>query len=208
MKNTDFIAMIGDIARKDMVKTGVLASLTIAQAILESGWGRSDLAVTGNNLFGMKATSAWTGKTYTTETNECYDGVNMERVEAVFRAYDSWEESIADHSALFSASRYKKVVGETDYKVACVEVKNAGYATDPSYPTKLISIIEQYNLHEYDVVADDEVVQEHWAKPYENMLLSRGLITTAKTLDESPTWGELAVVTCKILGLIEVNKDD
>ncbi len=150
MSNTDFLALLGGLAREDMKKTGVLASLTIAQGILESGWGKSQLATKANNLFGIKATSTWTGKTYTVETNECFDGVNMTRVEAVFRAYDSWAGSIFDHSALFSAKRYEKVVGETDYKKACQAVKDAGYATDPNYPSKLIALIEQHKLYEFD----------------------------------------------------------
>lgn len=203
MTNSEFIALIGELARNDMVQTGVLASLSIAQAILESGWGKSDLAATGNNLFGMKATSSWVGKVYSAQTKECYDGANMVTITASFKAYASWEESIADHSTLFvNASRYAKVVGETDYKVACQEVKNAGYATDPNYPEKLISLIEQYKLYEYDVVVEEESV-EHWARPFENTLLKRGIITTVKNLDEPPTRGELSVIMCKMLDLME-----
>ena len=69
----------------------------------------------------------------------------------MFRAYDSWEESIADHSAFLTGfSRYKAVIGETDYKEACQAIWAAGYATDPNYPSKLINIIEMYGLSEYD----------------------------------------------------------
>lgn len=201
--NKEFLNILGEMARIDMKKTDVLASLTIAQGILESGWGKSDLAVTGKNLFGMKVSSSWFGKVYNATTKECYDGENVVVTTADFKAYDSWEDSVADHSALFvNASRYDKVVGETDYKVACHEVKNAGYATDPDYPNKLISIIELYRLYDFDVVAEAESV-EHWAKPFENTLLNRGIITTAKNLDEPPTRGEMSVIICQILGLIE-----
>lgn len=155
MTNKEFLATMGNYARADMALTGVLASMTIAQAILESGWGKSGLAIGGCNLFGIKATSAWQGKVYSTETNECYDGVNLVRVDACFKAYSNWGESIADHSALITKSaRYAKVVGETNYKVACQEIKNAGYATDPAYPAKLITLIEQHKLYEYDVKTD------------------------------------------------------
>ncbi|MFI3253534.1 MAG: glycoside hydrolase family 73 protein [Eubacteriales bacterium] len=152
----NFIGRLGELARVDMAESGVLASLTIAQGILESGWGKSELASQAKALFGIKATSAWTGETYAVETNECYDGVNLERVEAVFRAYDSWGESVKDHSALFSATRYAKVIGEKDYKKACRAVKEAGYATDPDYPTKLIDLIERYQLYEYDEIKEEE----------------------------------------------------
>lgn len=136
-----FIERVGALAAADMKKSGVLASLTIAQAILESGWGKSGLTVKANALFGIKAGTSWKGRVYSTKTQECYDGVNFTTVTALFRAYDSWEESVEDHSALLTgAARYKAVVGERDYKTACRAIKAAGYATDPNYPDKLIQI--------------------------------------------------------------------
>ena len=146
-----FIERVGALAAADMQKSGVLASLTIAQAILESGWGKSGLTVKANALFGIKAGTSWKGRVYSTKTQECYDGVTFTTVTALFRAYDSWEESVADHSALLTgAARYKAVVGERDYKTACRAIKAAGYATDPKYPDKLIQIIESYGLTAYD----------------------------------------------------------
>lgn len=92
------------------------------------------------------------GKVYCKDTKECYDGVNLVAVKSeAFRAYDSWEESVTDHSAFLKANkRYKEVIGETDYKKACNAIKAAGYATDPEYANKLIEIIEQYKLTEFD----------------------------------------------------------
>lgn len=146
-----FIAKVGKLARADMTKSGVLASLTIAQAILESGWGKSGLTAKANALFGIKAGSSWKGKVYSAKTQECYDGVSYTTITALFRAYDSWQESICDHSALLTGlRRYKTVVGENDYKKACVAIKAAGYATDPTYSDKLINIIETYGLNKYD----------------------------------------------------------
>ena len=125
-----FIERVGALAAADMQKSGVLASLTIAQAILESGWGKSGLTVKANALFGIKAGTNWKGRVYSAKTQECYDGVNFTTVTALFRAYDSWEESVADHSALLTgAARYKAVIGERDYKTACRAIKAAGYAT-------------------------------------------------------------------------------
>lgn len=151
----NFIKKVGAFASADMKKSGVLASLTVAQAILESGWGASELATIGKALFGIKATKTWKGKVYCKDTKECYDGVNLVDVKnAAFRAYDSWEESVEDHSAFLKANkRYKEVIGETDYKKACEAIKAAGYATDPDYVEKLVKLIEDYELTEFDGVA-------------------------------------------------------
>ena len=147
----DFIAKVGAMASADMKRSNVLASLTLAQAILESGWGTSALAMKANALFGIKADSRWNGKTYSIATKECYDGVNFVTVNAKFRAYSSWEQSIADHSAFLAASsRYAAVIGEKNYKKACIAIHKAGYATDPGYADKLIKIIETYGLTAYD----------------------------------------------------------
>lgn len=79
-----FIERVGALAAADMQKSGVLASLTIAQAILESGWGKSGLTVKGNALFGIKAGTSWTGAVYSGKTQECYDGVTFTTVTGLF----------------------------------------------------------------------------------------------------------------------------
>ncbi len=155
MSNESFMNTLGAMAREDMKSTGVLASLTVAQGILESGWGKSELATCANNLFGIKKGSGWTGDVYTVYTKEFVEELatgNLEEVtvSAEFRVYEDYSGAVADHSALFLASRYAKVLGERDYTQACVAVQEAGYATDPSYSAKLISLIEQYCLYEYD----------------------------------------------------------
>ena len=149
-----FIEEVGPIAAADMRNSGVPASLTVAQAILESGWGASGLAVRANNLFGIKAGTTWTGRVYSADTKECYDGKAFETVKAMFRAYSGWAESIADHSAVLTAPRYAAVIGAADYKEACRAVQAGGYATDPAYAEKLIRIIEKYGLTVYDGEAD------------------------------------------------------
>lgn len=143
----EFIAKIKDGAIESQRKYGVLASLTIAQAILESGWGKASI---GNNIFGIKAGSSWKGKTQTRNTSEYVDGKYI-NITAVFRDYDSIADSIADHALLFvNASRYKNLIGCTDYKQACRNVQADGYATDPKYADKLISIIESNGLAQFD----------------------------------------------------------
>lgn len=151
-----FIKIIAPIAKADSKKSHILASLTIAQAILESADGNSGLATGGKALFGIKASRGWQGKVWTGRTVEYYDE-NRTVITAGFRAYDSWEESIADHSKfLTSKSRYAKVVGEKDYKKACLYIYEAGYATDPNYTQKLISLIEANHLTQYDTEEEVE----------------------------------------------------
>ena len=140
----NFIAKISALAVEDMKKTGILASLTIAQAILESGWGKSGLTQRSNNLFGIK------GKGVASKTFEYINGKRVDITDN-FKAYPDWETSVADHSALFHRlPRYHNLIGETDYKEACRKVQTDGYATAPNYADSLISLIEQYRLYEYD----------------------------------------------------------
>ena len=151
MEKKQFIEKVGKIAAISMEKTGILASMTIAQAILESGWGASGLTTKGNALFGIKAGANWKGRVYNAKTKECYDGKNFVDITASFRAYNSWEESIEDHAKLLtSLNRYKALIGEKDYKKSCREIQKAGYATDPGYANKLIGIIETYKLYDFD----------------------------------------------------------
>uniref|UniRef100_UPI003FEE09D0 glucosaminidase domain-containing protein n=1 Tax=Eisenbergiella tayi TaxID=1432052 RepID=UPI003FEE09D0 len=156
-EQANFIQTVGNMAMADMASSSILASLTTAQAILESNWGTSELAQNANAIFGIKADGRWSGRIYSKETKECYDGKNFSDIVAPFRAYGSWKESLVDHSAfLKSGSHYKAVVGEKDYFTACKAIKAAGYATDPEYAEKLIWIIEQYQLTQYDVLTDKE----------------------------------------------------
>ena len=113
-----FIERVGALAAADMQKSGVLASLTIAQAILESGWGKSGLTVKGNALFGIKAGTSWTGAVYSGKTQECYDGVTFTTVTGLFRAYGSWAESVADHSDLLSCKPSRLSAVKSDF-ISC-----------------------------------------------------------------------------------------
>ena len=151
-----FIKKVGPMAQADSMKSQILASLTIAQAILESNNGNSRLTTEGNALFGIKASSGWRGKVWTGSTIEYMNGGRQTLI-AGFRAYDSWEASIDDHSAfLLSNKRYQKVIGEKDYKKACLAIQKAGYATDPRYAEKLILLIEKERLYQYDIVQQKE----------------------------------------------------
>ena len=143
-----FLNTIIPMAQADMKKTDILCSLSCSQAILESSWGQSGLTKNANNLYGIKG--SYNGQSY-----KCmgFEEVNGKRVNQmiVWRKYPSWQESINDHSALFlKYDRYKNLRGCTDYKVACQNVKNDGYATSSSYVSSLLQLIQQYKLYQYD----------------------------------------------------------
>lgn len=150
MDKKEFINSVKEGAIRGLSEYRILPSLTIAQAILESAWGSTQLSQRANNLFGVKAFSDWTGKRITLPTTEWYNN-KKHIITAEFRVYDSFNESIEDHSRLLSYSRYKAVSQSTDYKKACHMVFECGYATDPNYPEKLIAIIEENMLYDFDI---------------------------------------------------------
>ncbi len=146
----EFINSIKDGAIESYEKYHVLPSLTLAQAILESGWGKYSI---GNNLFGIKAGSGWTGKTQNVATTEYDSNGRAYHITDTFRDYDSISDSIEDHAKLLTNSRYDSVRSATDYKTACHEVQKDGYATSPAYADSLIELIEQYDLDQWDNVS-------------------------------------------------------
>ncbi|MBQ0025369.1 MAG: glucosaminidase domain-containing protein [Bacteroidales bacterium] len=145
---TRYIEKYKDVAVRQMIETGIPASITMAQACLESGDGNSTLAREANNHFGIKCHNTWEGKSFLKDAetkNEC------------FRMYDSAEESFADHSDFLRYSaRYAFLfsLDRKDYKGWAYGLKNAGYATDPQYPDKLIRIIEENGLAVLDLLKD------------------------------------------------------
>lgn len=167
MTEKEFVSYIGTLAAADMKKTKILASVTAAQAILESGYGTTDLAVAAKNLFGMKANlsgnnwpSEWDGKTYTKQTGEEKPDGTPYTVTAEFRKYPDHAASIKDHSDYLTgakkgaALRYAGLIGETDHKKAITIIKNGGYATDTKYIEKICSIIDRWSLTEYDAAEE------------------------------------------------------
>lgn len=139
-----YISKYADLAVEEMRRSGVPASITLAQGLLESRAGQSDLAVKGNNHFGIKCHSNWNGpKVHIDDDkdNEC------------FRKYRTVEQSYRDHSDFLRyRDRYKFLfdLDPKDYEGWAYGLKKAGYATDPAYPKKLIKIIEEYELYKYD----------------------------------------------------------
>lgn len=165
MAEADVIKKIGPLFTADQKARGVLASVSLAQFILESGYGKSELAQNANNVFGMKKSlsgntwsgSSWDGKSvYAKETKE-WDGSKYITITADFRKYDCVEKSIADHSTYLlgakngSKLRYDGLKGCADYKKAVQIIKDGGYATSPTYVENICGIIEKWNLTQFDV---------------------------------------------------------
>ncbi len=153
----DYIERYKDIAIGEMKSFGIPASITLAQGILESGNGLSELAQKSNNHFGIKCHLEWKGKkTYHDDDKkgEC------------FRVYDSPEESFIDHSKfLAERSRYTFLFEykPTDYRSWAKGLKKAGYATNKKYPQLLIDLIERYDLHKYDLAKEEVLVSRESA---------------------------------------------
>jgi LysM repeat protein len=148
---TYYIDKYKDISISEMNKTGIPASITLAQSMLESNWGRSELSTKANNHFGIKCGNNWTGNTMYWQDDEYKD---QQLVESCFRSYDYPEESFYDHSYFItSKSRYQFLFDYDifDYKSWSKGLLQAGYATDQGYADKLIKIIEKYGLYEYDL---------------------------------------------------------
>ena len=149
-KKKKFVEKIAPIAQDEQQKYHIFASITIAQAALESNWGQSELATQYYNLFGVKSD---TGGLMTTKE---YVNGQWIVVRARFAIYQSWRESIEQHTALFvdgtswDSSHYQAVLSANNYVEAAQALQQRGYATDPNYAQKLISLIKTYNLDKYD----------------------------------------------------------
>lgn len=209
MNRVDFLARIVPAAIAEMRRTRILASLTIAQAILESGWARSSLAFQYNNLFGVKALQADVdaGRAINLPTIEyrpqrdgngkiIYKGGQQIMIRYQenhwFRRYASWADSIADHSRILLLARYRAVIGEADYKRACHAVHRAGYATDPNYATLLIRVIEDNRL--YDIDREVLKVAEDWKVKLMEEAKEKGLLNEVHKPDEpAEKWFVVAV---------------
>lgn len=155
-KRKKFILSIKDMVIAVNAGSKILPSVTIAQACLESADGESGLTLNCNNYFGQKAGSKWKGKTRSYLTNE-YDKTQgkMVKVNAAFCLFGSFEESLKEHNAMLQRvpvyaahGLFKCDNAEGQAKI----LRMAGYATDPGYPQKLMKIINEYNLTQYDVV--------------------------------------------------------
>ena len=143
----EYIQTYKDLAMKEMKEYRIPASITLAQGLLESGAGNSDLATKAKNHFGIKCHTDWNGKTYIQDDDE---------KDECFRKYKKAEDSFKDHSKFLSSRpRYAQLfeLDILDYKSWAKGLKAAGYATNPKYAQMLIDRIELYHLDKYDKIA-------------------------------------------------------
>lgn len=176
----DYIRRFKDVAMREMERSGVPASIKLAQGILESDSGKSKLARSANNHFGIKCGSNWNGDTYFKEDDDYDDRGQL--IKSCFRQYRNADASFVAHSEFLrdpaKSFRYGFLfrLDPTDYKSWAEGLRRSGYATNPDYPKLLISIIERHNLNQYDqssaIIETPEVV----LKPVEE--LQRGILRT------------------------------
>ena len=172
LSEAEAVAKIGPLFTANQKTSGILACVSMAQIILESGYGTSELAQQANNCFGMKTSlsgnswsgSSWDGKSvYTKKTQEQNADGTMVTITADFRKYACVEDSIVDHAAYLLGAmnsgkkRYKGLAGCTDYKKAAQIIKDGGYATSLTYVQNLCSIIERWNLTQYNATSNTTI---------------------------------------------------
>jgi len=144
---SEFARLFGPVAREASKKSGVPASIILAQAALETGWGSSTIG-DAKNLFGIKGTGP--AGSIRVPTEEIVNGRRV-TINDNFRKYNSWQESIEDHGRLLQNSRYARAMAvKNDPDQFARELQRAGYATDPEYASKLISIMKSNNLYQYN----------------------------------------------------------
>lgn len=156
----EYIDKYKEIAKQDMLQYGIPASITLGQGILESGAGTGPLSIQANNHFGIKCHKGWTGPSIN------YDD---DAAQECFRKYNEAKESYKDHSLfLTSRDRYAGLfqLEKDDYKSWAKGLKDAGYATDVAYPSKLVGLIERYQLQKYDA----EVLGKNFTTPNLNSI--------------------------------------
>ena len=148
-----FIDKISAYAKILQSEYGVLPSISIAQAILESNWGNSELSEKYNNFYGIKGSEE--ANTVLMNTKEFVDEEWIE-INGRFRIYESWQDSMNAHTKLFvegttwNPQQYAAVLAADNYRDAAFALQASGYATDPTYPEKLIELIQQYKLDQFD----------------------------------------------------------
>lgn len=198
----EYINTYKGIAVEEMIKYKIPASITLAQGLLESGAGRSKLATRSHNHFGIKCGSSWRGKTVRHDDdarNEC------------FRAYKNPKDSYEDHSKfLANGARYAFLfkLSITDYKGWARGLKKAGYATDPSYASRLITIIEDYELYKYDRVGKKKDKKNSIINPHQVFLSNDLAYIVARNDDTFESLGkEFGISWRKLVKYNDLHKE-
>lgn len=177
----EYIDLYKEIAMKEMIRTGVPASITLAQGIVETENGNSKLVKKSNNHFGIKCKETWTGPSVSHDDDapgEC------------FRVYNNAEESYIDHSNFLRTRKHYNFLfslDPADYKAWAYGLKKAGYATNPAYPALLIKYIERYNLNEYSLIAlGKKTGSEPILAKNDQPVVTTPVTTTVATVQQQP----------------------
>lgn len=208
LPSAEVIAKVAPLYTKTQRTTGILASVRLAQFILESGYVKSELGQNANNPHGMKtelSSNTWSGSTwdqktvYEKPTAEWVDGEYVTII-GKFRVYDNIEDSVIDHAAYLSGAmdgdklRYAGLIGCTDYRRAAQIIKNGGYATSPDYVEKICKRIEAWNLTQYDLPAEK---YEEWI----GKVVNADLLTVRKTPNGDNLYLSFMYLPCiKVIG--------
>lgn len=182
-QQAEFLARIVPLCQKQAVahKNQLFVSVTVAQAIHESGWGTSKRMVAANALFGVKVGNsayhfgkAWKGAAYKTGTTEYYDGKTASKIVDWFRQYSTVEDSIEDYmDMLCHCQRYKKALNRATPKESIQAIIDGGYATGPAYVSAIMNLINTYNLTQYDI-SGSNVISQVCPYPESKKTLKRG----------------------------------
>lgn len=190
MNKQEFIKTLVELVKK--YPGSFYNSVTIAQAILESGWGQSKLAAQANNLFGIKASSPWQGRVYNAKTKEESPGGEQYSIFDNFRMYSNWEESVKDHASFMeSTESRRKIYADAIHAKTPEDQARAlarTYATDSRYGTKLINLINEYNLKQYDTRGGDKPMGKLTLQQCAQQL---GLKLTIEPLPLTKTFGRI-----------------
>jgi len=195
MEPIKFIAMIAQGTMELQKQNSLFPSLTIAQSALETGWGKfipkdKYSGKESYNLFGVKGSGP--AGSVICATWEVYDGKRVE-IDAKFKAYNNWEESLQDYYKVLMQDRYLPVRQAKTPFEAAGRLYICGYATDPGYPNKLISIIKDYDLTVYDKQVSpgpfSDVSADHWAASHITIMKENGLMRGDETGKFNPEVG-------------------
>lgn len=168
MNNNEFIEQIATYVKKYAYLYGIeVYSPIIAQAILESGWGKSSLASKYHNYFGLKCGGAWKGKSVNMATKEEFKVGTLTNIRDNFRVFDSMEDGVKGYFDFINYSRYANLRGVKDPEEYCRRIKADGYATSSAYVTNLMSVIRVNNLTRFDT--DEPIKEEPKKEDGDNM---------------------------------------
>ena len=161
MTNSEFIEQIATYVKKYAYLYGIeVHSPIIAQAILESGWGKSSLASEYHNYFGLKCGGAWKGKSVNMATQEEYTAGVMTDIRDNFRVFDSMEDGVKGYFDFINYSRYANLKGVKDPEEYCRRIKADGYATSSKYVDSLLRVIRDNNLTRFDTDVEEPKKEE------------------------------------------------